>query len=408
MKTHQKSVAIIGAGASGLMAAETLSTQGVSVYVYEQMPTAGRKILMAGKTGLNISHSEPLDLFITRYQPHAIGDFVRTFNAKDIRAWLSCLGIDSYVGSSGRIFPVEMKASKFLRAWLSRLTKQGVSFYYRHRCVGVADDVVSFERLDKYGKVIDEFSQKFDAVILACGGGSYARLGSDGLWQNWFCAEALTPLYASNVGIIRTWSPFIQHIFGQPLKRVKASVGGESVYGDIIISHYGMESGVIYQLNRAMQDQIIRCGKISLTLDLLPHKSFNEIARVGHRTKKQSLNNALRKAGLDPVKIALMRECTQKSDWSDLNKMLSFIKRLPIKFDGFRPIDEAISTGGGIKLSALSDGLQFKNNPHVFVAGEMLDWEAPTGGYLLTACLAMGHVVGNGVMNFLNDMTKTV
>lgn len=401
-KEHSRTVAIIGAGASGLMAAEVLSAQGVQVSVFEQMPTAGRKILMAGKTGLNISHSEPLEVFLTRYHSAQVHDFVRYFHADDIRAWMSGLGIDSYIGSSGRIFPTQMKASTLLRAWLKRLEEQGVKFYYRHRCVNIANNQATFIRQDKQHQQ-EPFCQSFDAIIAACGGGSYARLGSDGAWQAWFETKELTPLYASNVGMVRRWSPFMQDYFGQALKRINISIDGECAHGDAIISHYGMESGLIYKLNHLARRQLESQGKICLTIDLLPSKSADDIHQILTKNKKQSLNNALRKAGLDPIKIALLRECTQKTDWSDLNKMSHFIKVLPVEFSGFRPMDEAISTGGGVRFDALHDSLQSKNNPYLFVAGEMLDWDAPTGGYLLTACLAMGRKVGQNVADFLQN-----
>ncbi|MFL1731656.1 TIGR03862 family flavoprotein [Moraxella oculi] len=404
MTDQSQSIAIIGAGAAGLMAAEVLSDRGLRVHVYEQMPTAGRKILMAGKTGLNISHDEPLPTFMSRYMPKKrLAYCVEQFSANDIREWMQGLGIDSYVGSSGRIFPVQMKASGLLRAWLERLQKQGVSFHYRHRCMNVVGNEIELVELDKQGNCIRRFFCKFDAIILACGGGSYARLGSDGAWQNWFDDDELAPLYASNVGIVRSWSPFMQGVLGQPLKRVTAKVGDVHAHGDIIISHYGMESGLIYKLNHVMRKQIIHHGKACLWLDLLPAKPLDELTKSIRHAKKSSLNNALRKIGLDAVKIALLRECTDKTDWSDFYKMASFVKNLPVAFDGFRPIDEAISTGGGVKFSAVSQQLQSKSNQHVFIAGEMLDWDAPTGGYLLTACLAMGRVVADGVLTFLDQ-----
>lgn len=397
-------VAIIGAGASGLMAAEVLSARSVEVHVFEQMPTAGRKILMAGKTGLNISHNEPLDDFVTRYTPSDVmAKFVREFHAEDIRAWMNGLGIDSYVGSSGRIFPVQMKASDLLRAWLSRLSEQGVQFHYRHACVGVQDNLVAFIKKDKHGDELERFERTFDSIVLACGGGSYARLGSDGAWQAWFGDDELTPLYASNVGVVRSWSPFMNDVFGQALKRITITVGDESAHGDVVISHYGMESGLIYKLNRAMRAMLNESGRIRLQIDLMPDKSIDDITKTLNKSKKQSLNNILRKVGLDATKIALLRECTNKTDWSDLSKMAAFAKNLPVDFDGFRPMDEAISTGGGVRLSAVNDQLQSRRNPHLFIAGEMLDWDAPTGGYLLTACLAMGRAVGQNVANFIQS-----
>ncbi|WP_114799950.1 TIGR03862 family flavoprotein [Moraxella canis] len=395
-------IAVIGAGAAGLMAAEVLSSYPVSVHVYDHKPTAARKILMAGKTGLNISHSEPFGTFVNRYTPNDwLTGYLESFHADQIVAWMNSLGIKSYIGSSGRIFPVEMKASKLIRAWLSRLDGQGVQFYYRHRCTQISGRVLSFDKLDAKAEVIDSFYADYDAVILACGGGSYRALGSDGAWQQWFDKDCLTPLYASNVGVLVEWSSFMAPLFGQPLKRVRISVGGESHQGDVIISHYGLESGLIYRLNQAMRQSQHENG-FGLSVDLMPDKSVDAIYQTLSQAKRKSLNTLLKKAGLDAVKIAVLRECTPKSDWSDAVKMAKHIKNLTIQATGFRPMDEAISTGGGIKRMALDDDLQLICEPGVFCAGEMLDWDAPTGGYLLTACLATGRAAAYGVLRFLN------
>lgn len=385
-------VAIVGAGASGLMAAQVLAEHGISVCIYEQMPTAGRKILMAGKTGLNISHAEELEQFISRYRPsEPIKPFVQAFHAKDIRCWLDGFGVESYVGSSGRIFPVQMKASGLLRAWLLYLQKLGVQIFYRHRCVGIKDGALRLEHGER------QWTAEFDAVILACGGGSYARLGGDGSWQSWFGFDELEPLYASNVGVVITWSSYMHDVFGKPLKRVRAWVGAETtaVQGDIIITSYGLESGVIYRLNHEL-----RQSQMTLCLDLLPDVSYQDVM-MRLQNKKQSLSTSLKKLGLDAVKIAILRECTPKSDWSDAQKMTSHIKCLRVVCQDFRPMDEAISTGGGVRFDAMNDTLQLKSNPKVFCAGEMVAWDAPTGGYLLTACLAMGRGVADGVMAYL-------
>lgn len=396
-----KQVAIIGAGAAGLMAAQVLSQLGVRVSVYEQKPTAARKILMAGKTGLNISHAENLADFVSRYTPSDwIAPFVEQFHADDIRAWMRDLGIESFVGSTGRVFPTQMKASVLVRNWLVLLNNQGVKFHYRHACVAMDGKRLQFAVLDNKGAVIERFWHSFDAVILACGGGSYARLGSDGAWQAWFDASDLTPLYASNVGILRQWSRFMQPLFGQAIKRVVATVGDERHSGDIIISHYGLESGLIYRLNRALRASMAG-GENAIYLDLLPDQSLEKISQFIRKNKKQSLNNTLRKLGLDAVKIAILRECTQKTDWSDGEKMAQAIKHLPIRCEGFRPMDEAISTGGGVRREALNGDLQLLGNAGVFCAGEMLDWDAPTGGYLLTACLATGRAAAFGVARYL-------
>lgn len=398
-----KHVAIIGAGAAGLMAADVLCGLNVRVSVYEQMPSAGRKILWAGKTGLNVSHSEPMADFITRYTPSDwLAPFVGRYDNAWLVKWLETLGVMTYVGSSGRIFPVQMKASGFLRAWLQRLSAAGVAFFYRHECTKIHQNTLTFT--DKSQTNADgsytSFKQSFDAIILACGGGSYARLGSTGAWQAWFADDEKTPLFASNVGVVRAWSDFMTPYFGKALKRVKLIVQDTHSQGDIIISHYGLESGLIYKYNRQMRRQLINHGCIEVIMDLLPDKNHHDIARILPQ-KKKSLNTLLKKAGLDAPKIAILRECTDKSDWTNPAQMATFIKHLPIRFEGFRPMDEAISTGGGVKRSALTENLQLKSNPYVFCAGEMLDFDAPTGGYLLTACFATGRAAGRGVAQWL-------
>lgn len=395
-------VAIIGAGAAGLMAAEVLAGYPVNVHIFEHKPTAARKILMAGKTGLNISHAENHELFVSRYTPSDwLAPFVQEFGSAQIVEWLAGLGIESFVGSTGRIFPVQMKASALVRAWLKRLNDYEVKFYYRHRCVSLDGLTLGFEVLDSKGKVTTTFQRKFAAVILACGGGSYASLGSDGRWQQWLPEELLTPLYPSNVGVTVAWSAYMQGVFGQPLKRVKAWVDGMAAQqGDIIISHYGLESGLIYKLNSTMR-QTCDLSNFVLYVDLLPDKSAEKIYQLLIKSKKQSLNTALKKAGLDASKIAILRECTPKQDWSNPNKMACHIKMLAVSCTGLRPIDEAISTGGGVKRLAVADDLQCHHQAGLFCAGEMLDWDAPTGGYLLTACFATARVAATGVLNWL-------
>lgn len=402
-------VAIIGAGASGLMVADVLKHYAVNVHVYEQKPSPARKLLMAGKSGLNISHAEPLDDFVTRYDSDWLTPHIQAFHAVHIRDWMTSLGIESFVGSTGRIFPIMMKASPLLRAWLNDLQQAGVQFFYRHACVAVIGNQATFN-IENNGEK-SAVTQSFDAIILATGGLSWSRLGSDGKWQAWLNKDEITPFYPSNVGICRTWSKYLNNDFGKALKRVKASVtlpNGhvKSGFGDIIITHYGMESGLIYRLNAPMREQLKTTGKMSLVLDLLPDISHAKLLTSLNNPKKQSLSNLWRKAGLDPVKIALLREIVPKSDWHNPVNMATFIKNLPIEFDSFRPMDEAISTGGGVKRSALTDDFQLKSNPAVFCCGEMLDWDAPTGGYLLTACFATGRAVGFGVAKYLNLAEK--
>lgn len=392
-----KRVAIIGAGPAGLMAAEVLSQYDYEIDVFEQKPSAARKFLMAGKTGLNISHAEPVEAFIQRYdQTQWLAPWVRQWDATWIQDWMQGLGIESYVGSSGRIFPVEMKAAPLLRAWLKRLMADGVKFHYRHRCVDLSENQLTIENQTQ------RFSVTYDAIILACGAVSWSQLGSDGAWQPWLSKNEIEPFQASNAGVLKTWSPFMQECFGQPLKRVNAWVRPEQqTHGDIIITHYGFESGVIYKLGRELRAQIAQQQTLQLHLDLLPDLSLEQLEKKLQGNKKQSLTNLWRKAGLDTVKINLLREIVAKNLWSDAKQMAQQIKQLCIPLEGFRPIEEAISCAGGVKQAVLSPQLQLQSNLSVFCCGEMLDWDAPTGGYLLTACFATGRAAAEGVHAFI-------
>lgn len=397
---NKPSVAIIGAGPAGLMTAEVLSASNqYDVHVFEQMPSAARKFLMAGKTGLNISHAEALTAFIRRYdQPQWLEPWLQRCDAPWIQAWMKTLGVESYIGSSGRIFPVEMKAAPLLRAWLARLGHAGVQFHYRHQCIGI-------QNLQLYvkNKAEVEHSYTFDAIVLACGAVSWPRLGSDGAWQQWLSPSELKPFQASNVGVTRPWSEFMQPFFGHPLKRITAwtaEANTEMITGDVVITHYGLESGVIYRLNRYLR--VVNQPKV-LYVDLLPSLTEAELITKLQAKNKQSIANVWRKVGLDSVKSGLLRELVTKSDWSSAEKMAKHIKALAIPLDGFRPIDEAISCAGGVLSDALTEHLQLKSHQGVFCCGEMLDWDAPTGGYLLTACFASGRVAGEGVIQFLTQ-----
>ncbi|TVT84231.1 TIGR03862 family flavoprotein [Acinetobacter colistiniresistens] len=392
-----KRVAIIGAGPAGLMAAEVLSQYDYEIDVFEQKPSAARKFLMAGKTGLNISHAEPVEAFIQRYdQTQWLAPWVRQWDATWIQDWMQGLGIESYVGSSGRIFPVEMKAAPLLRAWLKRLMADGVKFHYRHRCVDLSENQLTIENQTQ------RFCVTYDAIILACGAVSWSQLGSDGAWQPWLSKNEIEPFQASNAGVLKTWSPFMHQCFGQPLKRVNAWVRPEQqTHGDIIITHYGFESGVIYKLGRELRAQIAQQQTLQLHLDLLPDLSLEQLEKKLQGNKKQSLTNLWRKAGLDTVKINLLREIVAKNLWSDAKQMAQQIKQLCIPLEGFRPIEEAISCAGGVRRAVLSPQLQLQSNPSVFCCGEMLDWDAPTGGYLLTACFATGRAAAEGVHAFI-------
>ena len=405
-----KKVAIIGAGPAGLMTAEVLSqlksTQ-LEIHVFEQKPSAARKFLMAGKTGLNISHAEPVTQFIQRYD-HVewLKPWVEQWDAKWIQAWIQGLGIESYTGSSGRIFPIEMKAAPLLRAWLKRLMEQGVKFHYRHQIINLADNQLTI--LDQKNQ--QQFEQKFDAIVLACGAVSWSRLGSDGAWQKWLNADAIENFQPSNAGVERKWSSYMQPVFGQPLKRVDAWLDHQQkTQGDIVISHYGLESGLIYKQGRALRT-LQKVGQpMILHLDLLPDQSIEQLTQKLQSSKKQSMSNVWRKAGLDSAKANLVRELVDKSIWQQPEKLAFQIKNLAITLDGFRPIEEAISCAGGVRENALNQHLQLKSNPYVFCCGEMLDWDAPTGGYLLTACFATGRAAGEGVVQYLQlDQSSSI
>ncbi|MDY6457529.1 TIGR03862 family flavoprotein [Acinetobacter faecalis] len=396
-----KRVAIIGAGPAGLMAAEVLSQQNYDVHVYEQKPSAARKFLMAGKTGLNISHAEPVDVFVQRYdRVEWLSPWVKQWDANWIQAWMKSLGIESYIGTSGRVFPIEMKAAPLLRAWLKRLMEDGVKFHYRHQVLDLKDATLSIQNL-----VSNQISQeKFDAIVLACGAVSWSKLGSDGAWQKWLNTSEIETFQASNAGVEIAWSKFMQPVFGEPLKRVEAWVNnGDKSSGDIVISHYGLESGLVYKQGRALREQVKRGESMALTLDLLPDQSIEQLAKKLQPSKKQSLSNIWRKAGLDTAKANLVRELVAKNIWTEAYALAKQVKNLVIPLNGFRPIEEAISCAGGVKQEALTEHLQLKSNPALFLCGEMLDWDAPTGGYLLTACFATGRAAGEGVHQYLSQ-----
>ena len=397
-----KRVVIVGAGPAGLACAEVLSELGdYNITIYEQKPSAARKFLMAGKTGLNISHAEDLDHFISRYD-HAnwLRPMLETCNAETIQAWMKGLGIESYIGSSGRIFPNEMKAAPLLRAWLRRLQDRGVKFRYRHQVLAIQNQ--SLTVLDLVQQQQNHITA--DAIVLACGAVSWPQLGSDGKWQNWLESCMIQPFSASNVGVLVNWSEYLQPIFGQPLKRIQAWVAGQvPQFGEMVISHYGLEGGLVYRCNRDLREAMQTQSHAILYLDLLPDLSQEQILQKLQQGKKQSLNTIWQKIGLDKTKIALIRDVISKNDWNDPLKMAQHIKQIAVQIQGFRPIEEAISCAGGIRLDALNKHLMLKNSPYIFACGEMLDWDAPTGGYLLTACLATGRAVAQGVHAQLNS-----
>ena len=405
-----RTVAIIGGGPAGLMAAEVLSQAGVKVDLYDAMPTVGRKFLMAGKGGMNITHSESIDKFLARYGSRQayIKPLLDAFGPEALRTWVQELGFETFVGSSGKVFPVDMKAAPLLRAWLHRLRADGVSFHMRHQWLGWDDGMLRFQTQEGEKKV------SADAVVLALGGGSWARLGSNGAWVQVLAQRGVQaePLQPSNCGFDVGWSEFFQGRFaGQPLKSMQASFTPSAGFvfcepGELVVTANGVEGSLIYKMAALLREQIAVTGSALIYLDLAPGKDKQYlIDRISEPRGKHSMANHLRKRiGIDGVKAGLLREVLSKEDFDDPVRLAEAIKALPVKLVAARPIDEAISTAGGVSFEALDERLMIRAIPGVFCAGEMLDWEAPTGGYLLTACFACGRVAGKGVLDWLQGV----
>ncbi|PLC49351.1 aminoacetone oxidase family FAD-binding enzyme [Pollutimonas subterranea] len=400
-------VAVIGGGPAGLMAAETLADAGVQVDVYDAMPSVGRKFLLAGRGGLNLTHSEPSGAFLSRYSARAeqVAPWLEQFDAAALRQWANELGIATFVGSSGRVFPNEMKAAPMLRAWLQRLRASGVRLHARHVWRGWTDDGALL--LDTPEGTV---TRNADAVVLALGGASWARLGSNGAWQNILKRKgvAVAPLLPANCGFLADWSPHLaQRFAGQPLKSIAMAPDGKFAMrrGECMVTQDGLEGGLIYAWSAALRDALLAKGEAILHIDLLPGHDFArvlaEVARPrGSRSWSSHLDGRL---GLRGVKAGLLRECVPKEIFERSDALAAAIKKLPVRLCGMRPLDEAISTAGGVEFPGLNPDLMLRDMPGVFCAGEMLDWEAPTGGYLLTACFASGRMAGRGVLRWLAD-----
>jgi uncharacterized flavoprotein (TIGR03862 family) len=400
-------IAIIGAGPAGLMAAEVVAQGGAHVTVYDAMPSAGRKFLMAGRGGLNLTHSEALPAFLARYGAATprLAAAITAFPPDALRDWSRALGQPTFVGSSGRVFPQAFKASPLLRAWLRRLDSAGVQFALRHRWIGWEDDGrLSFAT--PHGKGMIEAR----ATVLALGGASWPRLGSDGGWVDMLAAKdvAISPLRSANCGFTVTWSDIFRDRFeGHPLKGIALSFGPHTLRGEAMITRAGLEGGAIYPLSADVREAIVKFGKATLRIALRPDLETSElVARLSAPLGKQSFSNWLRKAAhLSPVGIGLLQEAAMRSGVAlsslSTENLAGLINAIPIELNGIAPIARAISTAGGIFFDELDADFMIRRLPGVFAAGEMLDWEAPTGGYLLQAAFATGAAAGRGALTWL-------
>lgn len=398
--------AVIGGGPAGLFAAETLAAGGAKVTVFDRMPSVGRKFLLAGRGGLNLTHGEALEPFMQRYGTAAaqLRPAVEAFSPAMLRAWADALGQETFVGSSGRVFPKAMKASPLLRAWLARLRGAGVEFRLRHRWMGWNGGALAFETPE--GRV----HARADVTVLALGGASWPKLGSDGSWQDTLRAEGIeiAPLVPANSGFIAEWTPlFAEKFQGAPLKSMELRFGELRVRGEAIVTRTGLEGSAIYAMSGTLRDAIARDGEAKIVIDLRPDVAVDALEKqLSAPRGKQSLSSLLRKAAkLPPPAIGLLHEAaiTRGTKLADLasGDLARLIKEVPVRLTGTAPIERAISTAGGISFDALDENFMLRSRPGVLAAGEMLDWEAPTGGYLLQASFATGAAAARGALDWL-------
>ncbi|MDP1872607.1 TIGR03862 family flavoprotein [Phenylobacterium sp.] len=397
-------VAVIGGGPAGLMAAETLAGAGLSVSVYERMPSLGRRFLMAGRGGLNLTHSEPLAAFKTRYGPagESLSAQLDAFTPDELRAWAEGLGQETFVGSSGRIFPRALKASPLLRAWLGRLDAAGVRFHLRHDWTGWSADGAL-----RFATPAGEVEARPAATVLALGGASWPRLGANGAWAVTLgeAGAPLAPFAPANMGVLAKWSPaFSERFAGAPLKAVALTLGEQTVRGEAMVAAYGLEGGGVYALSGEFRRTLASAGQAQLFIDLRPDMRRGDLTSrlIGGRAG-DSLSNRLRKMlKLSPVEIGLLREAFGADLPRSPVGLAQAIKALPVTVTGTAGLERAISSAGGLKFEGLDERLMVKARPGVFAAGEMLNWEAPTGGYLLQASFATGRAAAVGLIDWLN------
>ncbi|MDB5793777.1 MAG: hypothetical protein JWR25_156 [Noviherbaspirillum sp.] len=412
---NDRTVAVIGGGPAGLMAAETLSAAGARVDLFDAMPSVGRKFLLAGKGGMNLTHAEPTEQFFSRYGARRaqVEPLLDAFGARALRDWAAGLGIATFVGSSGRVFPTDMKAAPLLRAWLHRLREAGVRFHMRHRWIGWNDDSAL-----RFATAEGERAVHASATVLALGGGSWARLGSDGAWVPLLAQRgvAVVPLRPSNCGFDTDWSQHFRARFaGQPVKAVVATFTDADGrvhrrQGEFVVTETGVEGSMIYALSAPLRDTIAARGSAIVHLDLAPGKEAQRVLdEVAHPRGSRSMASHLQsRVGIAGVKAGLLREFVPAADYADPARLAAAIKAVPLRLLRARPIDEAISSAGGVAFEALDAHSMIRSLPGVFCAGEMLDWEAPTGGYLLTACFASGRAAGLGAAAWLNQSARTL
>lgn len=397
-----KSIVIVGAGPAGLAAAERLAGAGARIIVLERMPTPARKFLLAGRGGLNLTHSETLESFLDRYvvqPPEPLIAAVRAHPPLSLIDWAEGLGQATFTGSSGRVFPRAMKASPLLRAWLARLSALGVEIRTRTEVVGLERGPV-VRSISPTG----EEATRAEAVLVACGGASWPRLGSDGTWRHWLARldVPVTALEPANAGLRIRWPDVVLAHHGAPLKRIAVTAGEHRHYGECVLTRSGLEGGLIYPLGERLRGRL-RTGPVDVVVDLRPDRTVDELAQgLGRVDRKQSLSNRLRKgAGLAPAAIAIARAAGPLP--RDDGELARVLKAVPLRVDGFDGLDRAISTAGGVAFDGIDENFMLRAVPGVFAAGEMLDWSAPTGGYLLQGCFATGHAAAAGIERYLTS-----